>query len=78
MYAPVGSAAMDTDEYLMGKPKEADKDDDELKKVKDFLIADSIPLLVLLVPFVLLGQNALLDVGGEARNTGGFASGIAE
>ena len=68
MYAPVGSAAMDTDEYLMGKPKEADKDDDELKKVKDFLTADSIPLLVLLVPFFLLGQNALLDVGGEAQH----------
>lgn len=33
MYAPVGGQAVDTDEYLMGKPKEADKDDNELKKV---------------------------------------------
>jgi hypothetical protein len=34
MYTPVGTATVDADEYLMGKPKEADKEDDELKKVR--------------------------------------------
>lgn len=33
MYAPVSVTQTDADEYLMGKPKEEDKGDEELKKV---------------------------------------------
>lgn len=36
MYAPVSVTQTDADEYLMGKPKEEDKEDDELKKVRRF------------------------------------------
>ncbi len=44
MYAPVSVMQTDADEYLMGKPKEEDKADDDLKKV-------SLPSLVFFPSF---------------------------